>query len=58
MVKVLTKSDQELYQCVECGFQYRERVWAEKCEAWCKEHMSCNLEIIKQGIPPKNAEPQ
>lgn len=39
-----------------CGFRYEEKEWAEKCEAWCKEHKSCNLEIIAHGIPPSEQE--
>ncbi len=35
----------ELYQCEECGFHYEDREWAERCEAWCREHKSCNIEI-------------
>ena len=35
----------DLYQCPECGFYYRDREWAKKCEMWCGEHKSCNLEI-------------
>ena len=47
MVKVIKKDDKELYQCEECGFHYDEnREWAEKCEAWCREHKSYNIEII------------
>ena len=38
-------SNKELYQCEECGFHYENREWAEKCEAWCREHKSCNIEI-------------
>lgn len=34
-----------LHICPECGFHYRDKAWAEKCEVWCKEHKSCNLEI-------------
>ena len=34
-----------LFQCPECGLKYRDKEWAEKCEAWCKAHHSCNLEI-------------
>jgi len=53
MVKVTQKdpstafeaSNQELYQCEECVFHYVEKEQAEKCELWCKEHHSCNLEI-------------
>ncbi|MEK7657970.1 MAG: hypothetical protein AAB366_02145 [Patescibacteria group bacterium] len=35
----------KLYQCSECGFHYAEMEWAEKCEAWCRKHKSCNIEI-------------
>ncbi len=45
MVKVVQKENKELYQCEECGFHYEDRAWAEKCEAWCREHKSCNIEI-------------
>lgn len=47
MVKIAKNGvDGMLYQCEECGLRYRDREWAEKCEAWCREHRSCNLEII------------
>jgi len=57
MVKVIQKENPEgeaklpygagkdLYQCEECGFHYEDREWAEKCEAWCREHKSCHIEI-------------
>src|SRR3989338_9741678 len=54
MVKTITQQDKELYQCEECGFQYAEKEWAEKCEAWCKEHQSCNIEIIAHGTQPED----
>jgi hypothetical protein len=38
------------YQCEECGMQYRQRKWAEECEAWCRENKSCNLDIVKHAI--------
>jgi len=53
MVKILRENNKTLYQCEECRFRYEEQSWAEKCEAWCKEHQSCNIEIISHGIPPK-----
>lgn len=53
-MKILIQDDKAFYQCEECGFQYEEREWAEKCEAWCIEHHSCNLEIVTHGIPPQN----
>ncbi|MBI4600070.1 hypothetical protein HY732_04060 [Candidatus Uhrbacteria bacterium] len=45
MVKESKQADQTFYQCEACGFHYREKEWAEKCEAWCQQHNSCNLEI-------------
>ena len=40
----------ELYQCEECGFYYADNEWAKKCEAWCREHKSCNLEITGHAV--------
>ena len=50
MPKVITKNNQTYYQCAECGFIYKEKEWAEKCEAWCKENKSCNLEITEHAV--------
>ena len=44
----------ENWQCEECGLVYEDREWALKCEAWCKEHHSCNLEITEHAIREKN----
>ena len=55
MVKVLNENNRILYQCEECGFRYIEREWAEKCEAWCREHKSCNIEITANA--EENKEP-
>jgi len=49
MVKEI-KNDDVLYVCGECGYRYKEKSIAEKCEAWCSEHNSCNLEIIKNAV--------
>ncbi|MDO8561463.1 MAG: hypothetical protein Q7S05_01410 [bacterium] len=38
------------YVCSECGLAYKEEEWKEKCEAWCKEHKSCNLGIISHAV--------
>lgn len=51
MVKEIQSDDQHRFQCEECGYHYAERVWAEKCEAWCSAKASCNLEIIQHGLP-------
>lgn len=39
-----------MYECSECGAKYEEQEWAKKCENWCKEHETCNSEIIKHSI--------
>lgn len=44
-------SEESLFTCPECSLQYREKAWAEKCERWCREHKSCNLDIIKHAVP-------
>ncbi|BFI73797.1 hypothetical protein YN1_7840 [Nanoarchaeota archaeon] len=40
----------EYWGCEECHNVYESKELAEKCEEWCKEHKSCNLEIVKQSI--------
>jgi hypothetical protein len=51
MAKELRKDDSTLYVCEACGFAYKEKEWAEKCQQWCEQHQSCNLEITQHGIP-------
>ena len=50
MVKELNKDGKEYFQCEECSFFYEDREWAEKCEKWCKEKHSCNIEITKYAV--------
>ena len=42
----------KVYTCRACGFSYAEKKWAAQCEAWCREHHSCNTDIIKHALPP------
>ena len=51
MVKEIKKNGDTLYLCEECGMAYKEKEWAQKCQAWCKEHHTCNLEIIEHAVP-------
>lgn len=44
------KDDAKLYQCPVCGLHYRDAGTAKKCEAWCTEHKSCNIEIIAHAV--------
>lgn len=50
MVKRVEQNKKVLYQCEECGLFYADPETAEKCQAWCAEHKSCNLEIIKFAV--------
>lgn len=46
----MQKNNEALYECPECGMNYREKEWADKCEAWCREHRSCNLDITSHAV--------
>lgn len=41
---------EKLFVCAECGLEYKDAEWAKKCAAWCKEHQSCNMDIIKHAV--------
>lgn len=47
------KVEKELHKCPECGLHYEDKAWTKKCEAWCEEHHSCNLEITSHAIENK-----
>lgn len=49
-VKNMNQKNRKLFQCPECGLWYAEKEIAEKCEAWCREHKSCNLDIIQHAV--------
>ena len=50
MVSRKEKGGKTLYSCSECGFLYRQKYLAQKCEDWCTEKKSCNLEIIRYAV--------
>ena len=50
MVKIIQKAAVIVYQCEECGLKYQEEKTAQECQAWCAEHKSCNLGIIKNAV--------
>lgn len=44
-------NDDKIYQCPKCGLKYREKEWADKCEAWCNDHgNSCDPEVVEHAI--------
>ncbi len=54
MAGTVQKDNKKLYQCEECSFHYEDREWAKKCEAWCREHKSCNIEITAHAEENKS----
>ena len=50
MVKTVSKPKGKYYFCEECNFAYSSKDIAAKCEKWCAEHHSCNLEITKHAV--------
>jgi len=50
MVKEVKRKGQTLYVCEECGLAYKEKEWAEKCQRWCRQTKSCNLEITSHAV--------
>lgn len=43
-------SGKRIYRCSECSLGYTDEKIAAACQAWCKKHKSCNLDIIKYAI--------
>ena len=39
-----------IHTCDICGFGYRERKRAERCEEYCVEYQSCSIEIMKDAV--------
>ena len=50
MVKETKKEDKKYYVCEACDMAYEDKDIAKKCEDWCNENHSCNLEIIKHAV--------
>ena len=53
MVEEIKVRKYPIYKCPECGLTYSDEELAKKCEAWCREHKSCNLEIVQYSLEAK-----
>lgn len=55
MPEKIVISGSEYYRCPECGYIYASEETASRCEAWCSENKSCNLDIINKAafLPDK-----
>jgi len=51
---IMEEAKKKEYVCNECGLRYSDKEWAGKCQVWCKEHKSCNLDIIKHALNTEN----
>ncbi len=49
MVKEI-EDNGKCFQCEECGFYYKTKTLAGKCEDFCKKHKACNQDIVKHAI--------
>ncbi len=50
----MEKDIKKIYECPECHLKYKDKKWAEKCEVWCRENQSCNLDIIQHAEKSEN----
>lgn len=50
MVKSIKKKGKKYFQCEECGFYYKEKALAQKCEDFCGKNKSCSIEITKHAV--------
>jgi len=39
-----------VFKCEKCGWLYNNPGFADKCEIWCTNNRSCNIEITKHAI--------
>jgi len=50
--------DNVINQCSECGLHYEDNEVAMKCQKWCKENHSCNLELTRLSVEVKQFKAQ
>ncbi|MDP3697993.1 MAG: hypothetical protein Q8R47_00245 [Nanoarchaeota archaeon] len=50
MVKKQQYKGKSLFRCELCNFLYNKENFALECEAYCKKHKSCSLEITKKAV--------
>ena len=46
----------EIFVCEECGLGYADRGTAEACEAYCRSHQSCSIEITAKAVYPASGD--
>ncbi|HIG32907.1 MAG TPA: hypothetical protein EYQ09_05680 [Flavobacteriales bacterium] len=43
-------SEKTTYKCTICEMSFEEKDRSDKCQDWCENHHSCNVEIISHSI--------
>lgn len=41
---------EKAFKCEECGFHYREKEMAEKCEEHCRDYDACDTEYVQKAL--------
>lgn len=49
-------SNEQLFRCPVCGLHYRDAKTAAECEAFCKAHNACSLEISMKSVEQEEAQ--
>lgn len=49
MVRTL-EGRRDVFLCEECDLGYADRATAQACEAYCKTHASCSMEITAKAV--------
>lgn len=45
---------EKAFKCEECGFHYRDRGMAERCEKHCRDYSACDTEIVESSLERSN----
>lgn len=53
MVKEKVVGNVNYFKCSACGFFYKEKELAQRCEDFCRAHKSCSLEITRNAVKVK-----
>ncbi len=57
MTDLVQQGGKTYHQCGECKLLYPKKQLAVECETWCREHGTCNIEIVKHAITARDATP-
>lgn len=44
------------YQCEHCKLTYLDEYWQQRCEEWCRENETCNLNITMHSLEAQSAQ--